>query len=225
MLYWHRLSEFGPTMRAREQLQGWHVACQFARVTEIILEDLNVSNKLLIGFAIAILGAAAAGCNTADNANVNANANANTAVATTTTRTAADGSEITTTTDANGVKTETRVFRDNPRVSRVVVTTTRDGRRTVRAYSATGEDKEVNDLGDALEVTGDKIADAAGWVFDKTKTGVAKTGDKLEDIGDKTASGAKKVGEKTVEGAKTVGEKTVEGAKKTGKAIKKAVTP
>ncbi len=181
-----------------------------------------MSNKFLIGFAIAILGAAA-GCNTADNANVNANANA--VVAQTTTRTAADGSEITTTTDADGMKTETRVFRNNPRVSRVVVTTRRDGRRTVRAYSATGEDREINDVGDALEATGDKIADAAGWVADKTKAGVAEAGDKLEDVGDKTASGAKKVGQKTVEGAKTVGQKTAEGAKKAGSAIKKAVTP
>lgn len=180
-----------------------------------------MSNKLLTGFAIAILSAAGAGCATTDNANVNANANATVAQTTTTTRTAADGSEITTTTDASGVKTETRVFRTNPRISRVVVTTTADGRRTVRAYSATGETKEVNDVGDALEVTGDKIADAAGWVADKSKAGVAEAGDKLEDAGDKTVSGAKKVGE----GAKKVGEKTVEGAKKTGSAIKKAVTP
>lgn len=194
------------------------------KMPETILEDLKVRNKLLIGVAIAILGAAA-GCTTADNANVDANANANATVAQTTTRTASDGSEITTTTDASGMKTETRVFRDNPRVSRVVVTTDKGGRRTVRAYSATGESKEINDVGDALEVTGEKIADAAGWVADKTKSGVAVAGDKLQDVGDKTASGAKKVGSKTVEGAKTVGEKTVEGAKKAGKAIKKAVTP
>ncbi|HWN11643.1 MAG TPA: hypothetical protein VNO50_20620 [Pyrinomonadaceae bacterium] len=174
-----------------------------------------MSNKLLTVLAIAILSVAASGCNTTENANVNANTNAVVA------RTAADGSVITTTTDASGVKTETRVFGSNPRVSRVVVTTTPDGRRTVRAYSATGETKDVNDVGDALEVTGDKIADAAGWVADKSKEGVAEAGDKLEDAGDKTVSGAKKVGE----GAKKVGEKTVEGAKKTGSAIKKAVTP
>ena len=186
-----------------------------------------MSKKLLIGLAIAMLGTVA-GCASTDNANManaNANANANAVVATTTTRTAADGSEITTTTDASGVKTETRVFRNDPRVQRVVVTTSQDGRRTVRAYSATGESKEVNDVGDALEVTGDKIADAAGWVADKTKSGVAVAGDKLEDAAGETASGARKVGEKTVDGAKKVGEKTVEGAKKTGSAIKKAVTP
>ena len=177
-----------------------------------------MSNKLLIGCAIALLSTAAIGCSTTDNANT---ANANATVVQPTTRTAADGTEITTATDSQGVRTETRVFRNNPRISRVVVTTERDGRRTVRAYSATGEAKEVNDVGDALEVTGDKIADAAGWVADKTKDGVAEAGDKLEDAGDKTVSGAKKVGE----GAKKVGEKTVEGAKKTGSAIKKAVTP
>jgi len=178
-----------------------------------------VSNKLLIGCAIALLSTAAIGCSTTDNANVNANANAT--VAQTTTRTAADGSEITTTTDASGVKTETRVFRNNPRISRVVVTTNSDGRRTVRAYSASGEARDVKDVGDALEVTGDKIADGAGWVADKTRDGVVEVGDKLEDAGDKTVSGAKKVGQ----GAKKVGEKTVDGAKKVGSTIKNAVTP
>ena len=180
-----------------------------------------MSKKFLTVLAIATLSAAASACSTTENANANLNANANMAVAQTTTRTAEDGSVITTTTDASGVKTETRVFGNNPRVSRVVVTTNPAGRRTVRAYSAGGETKEVNDVGDALEVSGDKIADAAGWVADKTKDGVAEAGDKLEDLGDKTADGAKKVGE----GAKKVGEKTVEGAKKTGSAIKKAVTP
>ena len=90
-----------------------------------------MSKKLLTLGAVTILAIFGAGCATADQT---ANANVN-AAPTTTTRTAADGSEITTTTDASGVKTETRVFRNNPRVSRVVVTTTADGRRTVRAFS------------------------------------------------------------------------------------------
>lgn len=140
-------------------------------------------------------------------------ANANTA-GTTTTRTAADGSEITTTINADGTKTETRTFRNNPRVSRVVVTTPRDGRRTVRVISPRGEEKEVNDVGDALEVTGDKLADAAGWVADKGEDVVDETADKLEDVGDKTVSGAK-----------TVGKKTAQGAKKVGSKVKDAVTP
>lgn len=180
---------------------------------------LAVSNKLLTVMAVAVLAFGAGACaRTDETANLNAGP-------TTTTRTAADGSEITTTTDANGTRTETRVFRNNPRVSRVVVTTPRAGQRTVRVYSPKGEEKEVNDVGDALEVTGDKLADAAGWIADKTEDVVGEAGDKLEDVGDKTASGAKTVGEKTASGAKTVGKKTVQGAKKVGGAVKDAVTP
>lgn len=181
--------------------------------------------KYFGALALAALVTFAVGCNPADgtanaNDNANANANANAMANTTTTRTGPDNSEITTTTDANGVKTETRVFRNNPRVSRVVVTT-RNGNRTVRAYSPKGEEKEVNDVGDALEVTGDKIAQAANFVADKAedapdavKKGAEEVGDKAEDVADKTAKGAK-----------TVGKKTVEGAKKAGSKIKDAVTP
>ncbi len=176
--------------------------------------------KFLGALAIAALVTFAAGCNKAEGtANDNLNANADMAN-TTTTRTGPDNSEITTTTDANGVKTETRVFRNNPRVSRVVVTT-RSGNRTVRAYSPTGEEKEVNDVGDALEATGEKIAQAANFVADKVEDvpGAAKKG--AEEVADK----AEDVAGKTAKGAKTVGKKTVEGAKKAGSKIKDAVTP
>lgn len=169
-----------------------------------------MANKFLIAFAIGALATASAGCSTTDNANANANANVGGTMATNTSRPGADNSEITTSTDASGVKTETRVFRNNPRVSKVVVTTTPDGRRTVRVYSKSGEEKVVDNVGDALEATGDAIATAAGWVTEKTKEALNETGDKLEDVGDQTKKGAK-----------TVGRKTVEGAKK----IKKAVTP
>lgn len=168
-----------------------------------------MSNKLLIGLAVAFLAAAGAGCATTDNTNANSNLNP---VAST--RAGSDNSDITTTTDASGVRTETRVFRNNPRVSRVVVTTSPDGRRTTRVYSVSGEEKVVDNIGDALEATGDAIANAAGWTVDKTGEALNETGDKLEDVGDQT-----------VKGAKTVGKKTAEGAKKTGKAIKDAVTP
>jgi len=162
-----------------------------------------VSNKLLIGFAIAMLATASAGCSSTGNANTNANANANAAVASDTTRPGPDNSEITTSVDANGVKTETRVFHNNPRVAKVVVTT-RDGKRTTTVYAPSGQSKDLKEeVGDALSATGNAIADAAGFLAEKTV-----------DIADKTK-----------EGAKTVGEKTAEGAKKAGKAIKKAVTP
>ena len=175
--------------------------------------------KLLMAFALAALATFSISCATESTA---------------TTRIAADGTEITTTTDANGVKTETRVFRDNPRVSKVVVTTYPDNRRVVRVYSARGEEKEVDSVADALEATGDELADAAGFVADKSKDVGSETADKAEDVKDKTVSTSKTVGEKTVEGAKTVGEKsaegakkvgdkTVEGAKKAGKAVKKVI--
>jgi hypothetical protein len=171
--------------------------------------------------------------------------NANTAVADTT-KPGPDNSEITTRVDANGVKTEERVFRNNPRVSKVVVTT-KDGTRTVKVYSPSGEEREVkgNESEGVLEATGDKVASAAGFVADKSEdvageakdagsTAADKTVDTAKTVGEKSAEGAKKVGDKTVQGAKTVGEKTVEGAKtvsdktvsgakKAGSAVKKIV--
>lgn len=175
-------------------------------------------NKLLIGLAVAVLGLAGTGCNTTDTANTNANANLS---AEATTRLGADNSEITTSTDATGVRTETRVFRNNPRVSKVVVTTQPSGQRTVRVYSATGEEKIVENVGDALEATGEALATAAGWTIDKTREGLNEAGDKLEDAGDQAKKGVNEAGDKLED----AGDKTKKGAKKAGSAIKKAVTP
>jgi hypothetical protein len=206
-------------------------------------EDTRVTKRLCI-LTIVLLAALAAGCTNTNEA-VNANANANTATAST--RPGPDNSEITTSVDANGVKTETRVFHGNPRVSRVVVTTNK-GTRTVKVYSPSGEEREVNhESQNVFEATGSAIADAAGFVAsksadvagtvkDKTVAGGEKTADVAKTVGSKTAEGAKTVGEKTAEGAKTVGSKTAEGAKtvaektasgakKTGRAIKKVFTP
>ncbi|HLN97932.1 MAG TPA: hypothetical protein VK208_05675 [Pyrinomonadaceae bacterium] len=175
-----------------------------------------MTNRLLIVFASAALAAGSAGCSTTDNANANGNANIALASSTPadTTRLGPDGSEITTSVDANGVKTETRVFHNNPRVAKVVVTT-RDGKQTTTVYAPNGDSRDLKgDVGDALSATGNALADAAGFV-------AARTGDAVNA----TKEGVKTVGEKTGEAAQTVGEKTAEGAKKTGKAIKKAVTP
>jgi hypothetical protein len=183
----------------------------------------NVSNKILIACAVAALAVVGSGCSTADNAN--ANANANVAVASNTTQPGPDNSEITTSVDANGVRTETRVFHNNPRVSKIVVTT-RNGKRTTTVYAPSGESKDLGEqIGDGLSATGNAIADAAGWTADKAEDVAGETKDAAKTVGEKTVSGAKTVGEKTKEGAKTVGEKTAAGAKKTGSAIKKAVTP
>src|ERR1044072_8345080 len=176
---------------------------------------------------IVMLAALTGACtrNEAANANDNANANATTAQNATAageTRTAPDNSEVTTSVDANGTRTETRTFKNNPRISKVVVTT-RNGQRTVRAYSPSGEEREVKGDENVLEATGDKVAAAAGWVADKAEDvpGEAKSaakdvgrggkkvgnevGDREEDAKDKPVSTTKKVGKKTAEGAKTVG--------------------
>ena len=197
--------------------------------------------KLSLAFAIAGLLGLSVSCTHENAANSNANANANT-TAQTTTRQGPDNSEITTSTDSQGVTTETRVFRNNPRISRVVITT-RDGKRTAKAYTASGEEKPIENVEDALQATGDKIADGAGFVADKAedvageaKQGAEKVADKTEDVageakhgaekvGRKTVDTAEKVGDKTVQGAKTVTKKTAEGVKKTGSKIKDAITP
>ena len=161
-------------------------------------------------------------------------------VAENTTTPGPDNSEIVTKVDDNGVKTQERTFHGNPRIARVVVTT-RNGQRTVKAYSPRGEEREVNknEAEDVLEATGSKVADAAGFVADKGEdvAGAAKdvgtaakektvdvgekTVDTAKTVGDKTVEGAKTVSDKTVEGAKTVGSKTASGAKKVGKSLKK----
>jgi hypothetical protein len=171
-----------------------------------------VSYKILTGICVIALAAFAPACNTPETTNTNVNASL--ATPSTSTRPGPDNSTITTTTDANGVMTETRTFNGNPRVSRVVVTT-RNGQKTARVYSATGEATDLkSDVDHALDATGNAIADAAGWTKDKAVEG-AKT----------VADAAKTAGEKTVAGAKTVGEKAVEGTKKVGSEIKKAVKP
>ena len=159
-----------------------------------------VRKKLLIGIIIAALAILATACSQSSESNVNSNesANANTSNTASTTTTAPDNSEITTSTDSNGVKTETRTFKTNPRVSKVVVTT-RNGNRTVQVYSPSGEQKDVSksEPPDVLHATGDAIADAAGWVKDKSVTAY-----------DKTKEGAKTVADKTVDTTKTVVDKT-----------------
>jgi hypothetical protein len=182
----------------------------------------------------------AAGCSTTnDTASQNASVE-------TTTKPGPDNSEIATKVDANGVKTEERTFHGNPRIARVVVTT-HNGTRTAKAYSPSGEERELhqNEVEKALDATGDKVADGAGFVADKSEDvageakdiGVAakdktvdtskkvgeKTVDTAKTVGDKTVEGAKTVGDKTVEGAKTVGSKTASGAKKAANAVKKVI--
>ena len=143
------------------------------------------------------------------------------------TRPGPDNSEITTSVDAGGIKTETRVFKRNRRVDRVIVTTRQDS-RTVHVYSRSGRVKELpqdKSQGGVLNQTGDAIADAAGFVEEKSSEVAKKTGEETKNVKEKTEEATKNVAEKTAETAKKVGEKSKEGAKKTGKAIKKVVNP
>src|SRR6266550_2107673 len=129
-----------------------------------------------LGIVIVIVSVAilAASCQRTEDTTSNSNSNANVDNTATTTTAGPDNSEITTTNE-NGVKTETRTFRNNPRVSKVVVTT-RDGVRTVKVYSPSGEERELKSGPErALDATGDAIADSAGFVKDKST-----------DVGEKT---------------------------------------
>ena len=173
--------------------------------------------KIFCLLTILLLAAFGVGCSTDSTADSTQNP------AQATTSPGPDNSEISTTVDADGTRTETRTFRNNPRVSKVVVTTRKDGTRTVKVTSRSGEEKVVDTTEDVLKATGDKVADGAGFVADKaedakdeTVSAAKEAGDKAEDVKDKTVSTSKAVGEKTVEGAKVVGEKSVEGAKKVG---------
>jgi hypothetical protein len=194
-------------------------------------EDRSVTKKICL-LTMLLLVALAAGCSTHNAQNTDQNA----ATAAASPVPAPDNSEITTSVDASGTRTETRTFRNNPNISKVVVTT-RDGKRTVRAYSPSGEEREVNTDENVLEATGDAVAKSAGFIADKgedvageTKAVGEEVADKAEDVGDKAkkvgekavdttkdAAGAtKEVGEKAVDKSKNVGEKTVEVTKKAG---------
>lgn len=205
-----------------------------------------MSGKFLKGLFAVALAASAAGCGgnveTANSGSVNANANTGALAMTSGTagseaRPAPDNSEIRTET-AGGVTTETRTFRSpNSRIERVVVTT-RDGRRTARAYYRDNTARELpeGEVEQALGATADALATAGGKVVDVSKDVGSEVGDKAEDAAGKAGGAAREVGDKaedvkdqTVKGAKTVGSeaadkaegaagKAASGAKKAGKA-------
>lgn len=193
-------------------------------------EDGNMLKNGLIGIAICSLAFIGGSCQNAADTTANTNANATQ----TSTTSGPDNSEITTTTE-NGVKTETRTFKDNGRVSKVVATTTKDGNRAVKVYSKSGEEREMKSEPEkAMSASGDAIADAAGFTKDKTVDVADKSKDIGVKVGDKTKDGAVAVKDKTVDlslavadkskaGAKTVADKTATGAKKAVKAVKKIV--
>src|SRR5258708_33711940 len=111
---------------------------------------------------IAALAMLAAACSNATESNLNSAANTNSNPGNTATVTAPDNSEITTATDNSGVKTETRTFRNNPRVSRAVVTT-RSGSGIPTVPSPHCETKDVTDANPLLApATRDATGHSAG---------------------------------------------------------------
>jgi len=219
---------------------------------------MNVRIKLLIGLCVLALAGLSAGCS-GDSTNTNtaatnpADANVNASPANPTMaqnptgtdptqnmqpqpnppRAGADDSEIQTTMDSNGDVVETRTFKNNKNVTKIV-RTTKGTNSTVKVYNAKGESRDLpkDKVKDAMTETGDALASAAGWTVEKSKDAASATKDVAVTAADKTkegartvGEGAKTVGEKTVEGAKTVGEKTAEGAKKGAKKVKDALTP
>src|SRR5690349_12063661 len=161
---------------------------------------LSVTKKLCL-FMLVLSMAFAVGCSKSNETVASAGANSNSA-AETSTRPGPDNSEITTKVDANGVKTEERVFHNNPRISRVVVTTA-NGKRTVKAYSAQGEEREVSesDSEGVLEATADKVADGAHFVADKSKD----VGEKAKDVGAATKDKAEDIGSAAKEKTEAAG--------------------
>ncbi len=132
--------------------------------------------KLMVGLGVVALASLAAGCSdsgTTSGTNANTTTVATTTNTTTTaqTRSAPGDSEITTTTDQTGSTVETRTFKNNTRVSKVVVTTTREGKRTARVYPVTGEPRDLPEdrVARALDDTGEAIADAAGFVAERRR--------------------------------------------------------
>ncbi|HUQ32108.1 MAG TPA: protein kinase [Pyrinomonadaceae bacterium] len=82
---------------------------------------------------------------------------------------APDNSEIITT-NAGGLKIETRTFKSHPRVSKVVVTND-NGKTTARIFFVNGDERELPEsaIPSALEAGGDQLASAAGLMDEKAK--------------------------------------------------------
>lgn len=96
---------------------------------------------------------------------------------------APDDSEISTIMDSNGVEIRTRTFKSNARVRSVVVTT-RDGKQNARVFAFNGEGRDLaqDKVANALEATGDGLADAVGFI----NAPEVKAGAPLQAKGQKT---------------------------------------
>jgi hypothetical protein len=144
-----------------------------------------------------------------------------------------DGSVVTTTTTADGTKTEVRAFKTGE-VARVTRTSKPGARRTATVEMRDGRKADLQDDSEVervIDASADWIASAASKTWDTTKAVGREVGDKAEDVAGKTVDTSKDVGKKVVQGTKTgvkeagdkaedVGDKVGSTAKKVGKGAK-----
>jgi hypothetical protein len=136
-----------------------------------------------------------------------------------------DGSVVTETKAPDGTVTEIRTF-ETGEVSRVTRTTPPTGRRTAAVEFRDGRKVDLeddNDIEEAMDATGDAIADAATRAWDAAKEIGEEVGDKTEDVAGKTVDVTKDVGSKVGKGAKRGAEKVKDAAGDTAEAVGKGV--
>lgn len=110
--------------------------------------------------------------------------------------------------DKNGDVVETRVFKNNPNLSKVeVLTSVKEGKvkKTITAYDKSGKAHSVPESRSEsiMQETGDDIARVAGIIAGGTK-----------DVANDAKEKAEKVANKTVDASKTAADKAKEGANK-----------
>lgn len=136
-----------------------------------------------------------------------------------------DGSVVTETKAPDGTVTEIRTF-ETGEVARVTRTTPSTGRRTATVEFRDGRKVDLeddNDIEQAMDATGDAIADAATRAWDAAKEIGEEVGDKTEDVAGKTVDVTKDIGSKVGKGAKTGAEKVKDAAGDTAEAVGKGV--
>lgn len=114
---------------------------------------------------------------------------------------APDDSEISTSVDANGLRTETRTFKSNARIAKVVVTTS-GSNKAAQAHSLIGEVRDLpqDSVATALEATGDSLADAVGFARSIDEKGMSVAATKPDNR--RASPNAKAPVQKTTAGTK-----------------------
>jgi hypothetical protein len=84
-----------------------------------------------------------------------------------------DNSEVETLIDGFGNKTETRTFKNHPRLRFIIVRTAVDGTKTITVYGYDSDTKTLDNFaGDPINASGDEIANAAKLYQTKTQSDI-----------------------------------------------------